>query len=241
MSISKKEYHKLYMREYRIKNREKILAQRKKWDRRYYSENKGKINSIRREKYRKNPEPYKERANIYSHSNPDKVKEYKIANRDKRNRQTKEWHERNKEHDKKYRKEYYKNNISKIRKYSKEYYAKNREIEIEKSRKWREENPEKVKLQQKLYARNNPHKIHAKGAKRRASLRNVKVENVNRVKVYGRDKGICGICGFKVKFSEMTLDHIIPLSKGGNHSYENIQLAHLSCNSSKGTKILNIA
>lgn len=31
-----------------------------------------------------------------------------------------------------------------------------------------------------------------------------------------------------------TIDHIIPLSKGGLHSWNNIQLAHLSCNSSKG-------
>lgn len=30
-----------------------------------------------------------------------------------------------------------------------------------------------------------------------------------------------------------TLDHIIPLSKGGTHTWDNVQLAHMSCNAGK--------
>lgn len=58
-----------------------------------------------------------------------------------------------------------------------------------------------------------------------------------------RDKGICQICGHPVDESDIrdghirrlypTLDHIIPLSKGGNHTWSNVQLAHMSCNSGK--------
>jgi 5-methylcytosine-specific restriction endonuclease McrA len=30
-----------------------------------------------------------------------------------------------------------------------------------------------------------------------------------------------------------TVDHIIPLAKGGTHTWDNVQLAHWSCNSDK--------
>ena len=33
--------------------------------------------------------------------------------------------------------------------------------------------------------------------------------------VYIRDKGICQICGNQISFAKMTIDHIYPLSKGG--------------------------
>jgi 5-methylcytosine-specific restriction endonuclease McrA len=33
------------------------------------------------------------------------------------------------------------------------------------------------------------------------------------------------------------LDHVIPLSKGGEHSYDNVQVTHPSCNRKKGAKV----
>lgn len=54
--------------------------------------------------------------------------------------------------------------------------------------------------------------------------------------VYRHWKGICGICLNSVSLEEFTIDHIVPLSKGGSHVFENMQPAHLSCNSRKGAK-----
>lgn len=59
-----------------------------------------------------------------------------------------------------------------------------------------------------------------------------------------RDGYKCGICGDSVDadaaypdpFSK-SIDHIVPLSRGGAHSPENCQLAHLRCNVSKGAKL----
>lgn len=43
--------------------------------------------------------------------------------------------------------------------------------------------------------------------------------------------GVCAICEkpFKTK-KDITIDHIIPLSKGGTDMLENMQLAHYECN-----------
>jgi 5-methylcytosine-specific restriction endonuclease McrA len=40
-----------------------------------------------------------------------------------------------------------------------------------------------------------------------------------------------------VPFDVFTVDHIIPLSKGGAHAVANLQLAHLACNIRKGNRI----
>ncbi len=67
------------------------------------------------------------------------------------------------------------------------------------------------------------------------------VEDVAYEDIYERDNGVCQICGMPVPFEkgcddnwDGTIDHIIPLSKGGEHSMENCQLAHRICNSLKG-------
>jgi 5-methylcytosine-specific restriction endonuclease McrA len=54
----------------------------------------------------------------------------------------------------------------------------------------------------------------------------------------------CGICGTPVDLalvwphpSSKSIDHILALARGGSHSLENCQLAHLRCNTSKGAKV----
>jgi len=44
----------------------------------------------------------------------------------------------------------------------------------------------------------------------------------------------CGICKRAVAFKDRTFDHIIPIVLGGPHKATNIQIAHRSCNSSRG-------
>src|SRR6476660_2116904 len=59
-----------------------------------------------------------------------------------------------------------------------------------------------------------------------------------------RDKGICQLCGTPVRLDvhythplAPTRDHIIPLSKGGEHSYANCQLACRDCNTDKNNRV----
>lgn len=49
-----------------------------------------------------------------------------------------------------------------------------------------------------------------------------------------RDGRRCAICGKKIKnLDDLTIDHIIPLAKGGENVLENYQLAHRACNETK--------
>lgn len=61
-----------------------------------------------------------------------------------------------------------------------------------------------------------------------------KGERILREAVYDCSRGICGICREPVPFERFSIDHIVPLSRGGAHSMVNLQLAHLSCNARKG-------
>tara|TARA_R110002012_G_scaffold147814_3_gene306448 strand:- start:2957 stop:3196 length:240 start_codon:yes stop_codon:yes gene_type:complete len=45
----------------------------------------------------------------------------------------------------------------------------------------------------------------------------------------------CGICGKDLPgLKRSSLDHIVPLGKGGKDVFENLQLAHWQCNNDKG-------
>jgi 5-methylcytosine-specific restriction endonuclease McrA len=76
---------------------------------------------------------------------------------------------------------------------------------------------------------------------RKAMIRRVYVEPVSITVLRLRDEDTCRICGKPVDFtaqpphpSAATIDHVIALSRGGEHSYGNTQLAHLRCNTAKG-------
>lgn len=81
--------------------------------------------------------------------------------------------------------------------------------------------------------------------KRKSLKRDAFVEDVDRDKVMARDRWVCHLCMKKIPKSAKwpsgqfgTLDHVIPLNKGGLHSYANVKAAHLSCNCSKNDKVI---
>lgn len=56
---------------------------------------------------------------------------------------------------------------------------------------------------------------------------------VNKINVLRRDNYECQFCGVKLKNSTGTVDHIIPTSKGGKHSWKNVVAACRNCNRDK--------
>jgi 5-methylcytosine-specific restriction endonuclease McrA len=80
--------------------------------------------------------------------------------------------------------------------------------------------------------------------RRKALQRGATVEAVNPLKVFEHDGWRCKLCNGRTPKSKRgtqhddapELDHIIPLSKGGEHSYRNTQCACRKCNAEKSDK-----
>jgi 5-methylcytosine-specific restriction endonuclease McrA len=63
-----------------------------------------------------------------------------------------------------------------------------------------------------------------------------KILPFNRKNVYIRDNGRCQYCNKKVSLAQFSFDHVIPRCAGGKTCWENIVIACVHCNSSKGPK-----
>lgn len=79
---------------------------------------------------------------------------------------------------------------------------------------------------------------------RRAQKLNLPADNIRPSDVYERDEWVCGICSAPVDRNlswpdpmSPSLDHVLPLSRGGHHTLENVALAHLVCNVRKGNRV----
>ena len=59
---------------------------------------------------------------------------------------------------------------------------------------------------------------------------------MKRLRIYMRDKFRCQYCGEKKNVNELTLDHILPRSRGGDNSPVNVVTACVPCNTRKGSR-----
>ena len=86
---------------------------------------------------------------------------------------------------------------------------------------------------------------------RRARMANCERESFPDSEIFERDGFVCGICNepvdMEVRYPDAmsaSLDHVIPLSRGGGHVRANVRLAHLGCNARKCARLddeMNIA
>lgn len=67
----------------------------------------------------------------------------------------------------------------------------------------------------------------------------------SKINVIYRDDFTCQYCGYKGEYGskvrKITIDHVLPISKGGKTSFDNCVAACGECNSSKGNKLLHEA
>ena len=59
----------------------------------------------------------------------------------------------------------------------------------------------------------------------------------DKVILFNKQNGMCGLCHLPVKFELATIDHIVPKSKGGSSKIGNKQLTHSLCNNVKGDSV----
>lgn len=85
--------------------------------------------------------------------------------------------------------------------------------------------------------------LKARKIRRKRAMDGAQVDVVSLLRVAERDNWICYLChravmrGATIVREQWSMEHVIPLSKGGRHTYDNVRLAHRGCNSSKNNKM----
>lgn len=79
---------------------------------------------------------------------------------------------------------------------------------------------------------------HLKYLPGKKRLKSGALDTNRRRRIYKVTMGICYLCGKFVPYEEMTVDHVIPRSKGGSSSLKNLRPTHRKCNSDKGDKLV---
>jgi hypothetical protein len=209
----------------------------------YYMANKEKHNQQSRENHIQNRERDKKNnhenylKNIEHHKELAKI--YRETHREETRVGKRKWKKTPK--GKQCEKRYYQKNKDKILPRCAEYYLETVEEHRERSLKWAEENPEKVKTISRKYRQSPKGKIMGKNNlhRRRELMEHGDGITIEQwIKILDTQNHRCNGCGRKFsKRLKATEDHIIPLSKGGLHSFENIQALCGKCNSTKNANL----
>lgn len=182
---------------------------------------------------------FKEYRKKYDLEHKDKIKEaqhkWYLKNRNRLLIKRKDYYKENKKQQDKANRLWRENNKEKFKEYQKSCYIKF-------GRKWRNNfGREKFRKSWLIWSKKNPEKITVLRQKRRESKKSflhlythqewqIKLKNT---------LGICPNCDKYKGINNLTLDHIIPLSKapyGFIYTINDVQPLCLSCNSSKGNK-----
>jgi 5-methylcytosine-specific restriction endonuclease McrA len=145
------------------------------------------------------------------------------------------WRERNRDRDRQHKRSWAEKNIEYVRNhqresmrarrasnpnYSREQYEKHKDVKLKRKSQYYKENPDKVLVY--VQAR-RARKANAEGSYTAKEWRELCAAHDHR----------CANCGASGK---LTVDHVIPLVKGGSNLISNIQPLCLPCNLSKGTR-----
>lgn len=126
---------------------------------------------------------------------------------------------------------------AKEREASRIYRLANPEKTKSAGRKWREANRAKVKASRRAWYEANQPLVKASRRRRRARIEGAAVNDLTAAQwraIQELADHCCAYCGKRRK-GRLTQDHIIPLTKGGNHTASNIVPACGPCNSTKHT------
>lgn len=130
-------------------------------------------------------------------------------------------------------------------------YQRNRNEAIKKASAWSKAHPERCRANAKASRDRHPERWRARIAKRVALCKDANARGRGRAKIYGT---IWEDCSAKIRFLKLlpfcqycftliagrkTVDHVMPLARGGTHAVGNLRIACLKCNCSKLDKLLS--
>jgi 5-methylcytosine-specific restriction endonuclease McrA len=203
----------------------------------YYANHEEKKKYLREraaDRYHRDPESGRRRTASWRAKNPEASLAIGRRSEAKRREKKKVYRKANANRIKAKNAEYRHRKAAEIKAYNAEYYRLNKEVITSRIRKCNEAKPD-------LYF----HLHKAAKHRRRVRLENQGPhEKFTDLEIFERDKWICQLCGKKVDKSLTypdsgypTLDHVVPVARGGGHTRANSQLAHLGCNSAKRDRL----
>lgn len=118
--------------------------------------------------------------------------------------------------------------------YSKQYAAAHPEVGRKAAEIWRNKHPELYTMRIDAWRKANPESIRGQKNRRRARKQNCETPLTNSewLEILEDFFYLCFWCG--APYEEQ--DHMVPLSKGGTHSKENVVPSCITCNRKKATK-----
>lgn len=161
-------------------------------------------------------------ANARIANNPDYREKLRIQSRD--------YYHANKEASKTRNRKWVEANRNRRREIDSRFRSNNRQKQVERMRKYRQANPD----MRKNWGRNNPDKEAAIRSRRSGALQNGKVYRITAKEITRLYNSPCLYCGSPSQH----IDHIIPISRGGEHRIGNLTGACAPCNLSKGSKFI---
>jgi 5-methylcytosine-specific restriction endonuclease McrA len=182
-------------------------------------------------KAKQNPDGYKGQCKIcrldWHRQNAEREKARMLrayyANREERNAKRSEWAKQNREHVREVERRYWNKNRDKKRAKDVRYYQRHKPEHMRYSRQWKRNNPDKVRIIE----------LRRRARKERCGGTHTLPEWKALCNQYGNKCLSCGNTG------RLTVDHVIPLSKGGTNDIGNLQPLCLSCNIRKNTRIID--
>lgn len=184
-------------------------------------------NANRREKYRKNPALYIDRAAKWAKEHPEYVKQHHVA--------------------------YYKENKERLREAMNQYgksprgkaaslraREKSRQKNRERSRIWRLNHPGATTKQVRSWAERYPEKYRLVNANKYANRKQQGEQDWRLTPhelnaMFTQQNGVCAYCAISIS-SAFVIEHKMPLSRGGRHVPSNVCLACSRCNTVKSNK-----
>lgn len=102
---------------------------------------------------------------------------------------------------------------------------------------WRDLHREKAKEAARQWRIDHPEAARLHRANRRARIALARTQKyIKVINLHNWVSKLCGVCNEYID-GDYQLDHIVPLSRGGEHCESNLQLAHPYCNRHKFTKL----
>lgn len=151
--------------------------------------------------------------------------DYYVKNKEKCRERTNKWRAANREY---------------VNARDKRYRLEHPDIEFRKQQKYRETHREKLYLKGKTYRTTHADYFLNKARERKA-IRNSQSDGTVTLQyehqLFESQHGLCAYCKADLSITGKHLDHIIPLSRGGLHTANNVHWTCPTCNMSKGDSL----